>query len=91
MTGAAPLKWRAISEIPGDLLLLDYDLRAAPWWYGWSVLPSSHSFLDNFLLADNPLGGFIHGYAFKGNTFTTPAMTAIRARARGDIMDRNVE
>ena len=30
MTVVPPLKWRAISEILADLLLLDYDLRAAP-------------------------------------------------------------
>jgi len=30
MTGVPPLKWRAISDIVTDLLLLGYDLRAAP-------------------------------------------------------------
>jgi len=32
MTVVPPLKWRAISVILADLLLLDYDLRAARSW-----------------------------------------------------------
>jgi hypothetical protein len=30
MTGVPPLKWRAISDVLSDLLLLDYELSAAP-------------------------------------------------------------
>jgi len=55
MTVVPPLKWRAISEIIADLLLLDYDLRAAPHRVWLECRASSHSFMGNLLFADNSL------------------------------------
>jgi hypothetical protein len=42
-------------------------------------------FVTNFWLADNPLGGFMHG-CFQGKNVHDARNTAMRASARGGIM-----